>query len=753
MRHLSRRHTYAGPFLIGLVLVFSVGILLIVGSGVGAWAEQPGLARDYELTGSFAPTHPSDSEHIGPSEPALWSSYSDQPGATGQLRSPTFKAPRWLGLRWLGYPSQPGITLHLEHQQTQATRRLMATGDAGDQWQQVVWRLPTAWVGVPVRLVVVDDSPDPYGWVGVSTPQPASWFSLFTYASHPIRFWLRYSLHFSLLILPGAIGLSRWRPLEGLSSSLAGLAIFMVTALGGYGAFWVYWLNHLLGTIICSLIMLATVIYTWRGWRDRSLSQFLRQPEVAIPLGLIYLVGLAYLAVLYVYSHPASLTNVTANSRFMPGGGLPPDNVLPYILADKLYHGIDPRPLLGEWQSSDRPPLQAGIVLMQGPLISLLGSTTWGLSYQMISTIAQCSWLAAVWALGQQLRLRSAQLALVLSFCIFSGFFLVNSVYVWPKLLAATLATGLVIALFQGIQAPPRQQFPGILGGLGAGLGMIAHSGVVFTLLPTLVWMLGRIKRLGLRRVGAALILMTLVILPWIGYQKFYEPPGNRLVKWHLAGAVDLDQRSFSQALIENYQALGWQQAIEYKLDNVRQLVGLNVKILPLASYRTPPVYAAERVNEFFCTAVALGGLNVGWLLMAVAGLRRLGGQNQTSSAVNSRLFAPVILALISLVVWCLMIFGPGTTVIHAGSYATMLLLFVGLGAWVATGPRWLAGLVLVGQVGLFFATWILPPPQPFPDALWPGPNLTMIGIAIAATIGIVGQLYALGGRNQLSRH
>ena len=38
-----------------------------------------------------------------------------------------------------------------------------------------------------------------------------------------------------------------------------------------------------------------------------------------------------------------------------------PTIVLPQIFAEALYQGDDPRGLFGEWHSSDRPPLQAGM--------------------------------------------------------------------------------------------------------------------------------------------------------------------------------------------------------------------------------------------------------------------------------------------------------------------------------------------------------------------------------------------------------
>ena len=38
---------------------------------------------------------------------------------------------------------------------------------------------------------------------------------------------------------------------------------------------------------------------------------------------------------------------------------LPPDNVLPAMLAEKMYLGQPLRPnIFADWQSSDRPPLQ-----------------------------------------------------------------------------------------------------------------------------------------------------------------------------------------------------------------------------------------------------------------------------------------------------------------------------------------------------------------------------------------------------------
>ena len=59
-------------------------------------------------------------------------------------------------------------------------------------------------------------------------------------------------------------------------------------------------------------------------------------------------------------------------------------------------------------------------------------------------------------------------------------------------------------------------------------------------------------------RIGAvsALTFFT-AYLPWLLYQKYYEPPGNRLLKMHLAGAPGVDSRGFIQALLVAYHQNG----------------------------------------------------------------------------------------------------------------------------------------------------------------------------------------------------
>ncbi len=137
-----------------------------------------------------------------------------------------------------------------------------------------------------------------------------------------------------------------------------------------------------------------------------------------------------------LFSNPFDSGADVANLRFFDSAR-PGDNLIPLFFAEKIYAHQPVSPICcGDWLSSDRPPLQAGIFLLQRPL-RLLGSV--GLQYQLVGTVLQCLWICGVWTLLRALEAPAQRIRQVLGFLIFSGFLFYNSVYVWPKLLAATL--------------------------------------------------------------------------------------------------------------------------------------------------------------------------------------------------------------------------------------------------------------------------------------------------------------------------
>jgi hypothetical protein len=95
---------------------------------------------------------------------------------------------------------------------------------------------------------------------------------------------------------------------------------------------------------------------------------------------------------------------------------------------------------------------------------------------------------------------------------------------------------------------------------------MLSHGGSAFAfigLISTFLLLKGRIK---VRNLAALAAASALLYLPWVLYQKYYDPPGDRLLKYHLAGAKDLNNRTFAETLITSYQNIGFRGAMNTTL-------------------------------------------------------------------------------------------------------------------------------------------------------------------------------------------
>ena len=69
------------------------------------------------------------------------------------------------------------------------------------------------------------------------------------------------------------------------------------------------------------------------------------------------------------------------------------------------------------------------------------------------------------------------------------------------------------------------------LAGVCLGLSLMAHPGSTFSL-PIFGALLLRFRQLfALRRAALALLIVIAFYLPWSAYQKWVDPPGNRLLK------------------------------------------------------------------------------------------------------------------------------------------------------------------------------------------------------------------------------
>ena len=329
---------------------------------------------------------------------------------------------------------------------------------------------------------------------------------------------------------------------------------------------------------------------------------------------------------------------------------------------------------------------------------------------------------------------RSSASAVVLAVA-FSGLVVLHATYVWPKLLSAAF-----VFLAAAVLLGPRDRWRAPTAGVSVGLAMMAHGSAVFALplLAALVLVRSRRRNEMLAIAGA----LMMVLAPWSAYQRWIDPPGNRLLKWHLGGVEQIDERSTLRTIRDSYSHLSLADVAHLKRENVSFLYN-HARVFGDAFPITGST-ALVRAREFAHVANSLG---VAWLAVpfALAAMIRSRWRERPATLFGAALVA---LALAAIGLWCVVMFGPATTFVHAGTLALPILLLAALVVWSAAIhpaiPWAVAGLGVVRG----FHVWLLA--RPAADAgldprISKGAILLMVtgGVTLAATAA----LSALGFR------
>jgi hypothetical protein len=162
------------------------------------------------------------------------------------------------------------------------------------------------------------------------------------------------------------------------------------------------------------------------------------------------------------------------------------------------------------------------------------------LNYELLTVGLQCLWICGIWCLLESLEVAAVTRRRALGLLIFSGFLFYNSTYTWPKLLAATYILFVFAIALEAIRAKRRVTYLECsLGGSCLGLAMVAHPGSIFSLVGLAVLIVRFRSLLSIRQAVLGVLVVAAYLAPWKAYQKWVDPPGNRLFKMHMAGEHD----------------------------------------------------------------------------------------------------------------------------------------------------------------------------------------------------------------------
>lgn len=532
--------------------------------------------------------------------------------------------------------------------------------------------------------------------------------------------------------------------LLGVRFGVRDLPVLLGIGLAGSGAaamltFWAYYVAPRAGGPCAYAVLfgsIAAIAWAWRGVSPQR--DLLRR--LALPLGLWALATV--FIVFFGYLHGGTEYPLVAPSfRFaMQPTLFTGDHYIPLFFSDWLFSGSpgSPPDFYG-WLMSDRPPLQIGYVLTQ----RIFGWDSVGAHYMALGVALQQLWIVGMWALLTAARVSRRTRSLAIVAALLSDVAIVNGFFVWPKLLAAAFALAALALLVAPGESPLRRQ-PLTMVLLGAlfGLTFLSHGTGVFALIAVAALALWR----GLpnwRWLGAGAAVALILVLPWVAFQHFEDPPGNRLLKWSLAGVVPIDERGTVETIVDEYRKVGVGCALENKFQNFLTMVGGSAFDRPAREGEPFGDIFTESGDMFSALAEGKFALAVSkareiryWHLLWTLGLLvfalpviafgRLRRHWREGADWRFARFSLIVCG-ITTVAWGLLEFGneAGRAIVITSSLAIPLLAIAGIVAGLrATYPRlvnWFVGINAVTVLILYLPT------------VAPAPNNSISGFAAIA--------------------
>lgn len=621
-----------------------------------------------------------------------WNSWAGSDDHRGTLEIGPFPAPARFGLFAAGYPRIGRNHVLLVNVASGETQPL-ALENLGESWTRVDVVPPDGWRGSPLSIRAVDDAAEWGGWIALSTPFTVpAWLGWWSEPIPRLVAFLLVGITVALWLNAAPLVL---RILGADAGPLRTLLALAAAAFAGYLAFWAMFASPALGRIFVVASDVALLVVAARAGPRRI-------GDTGVVFLLMLATGVAYLATLHLYSASGSLSTL-AQYRF---GNLPTDNQLPQVFAEALWKGASPKALFGDWLSSDRPPLQTGwIFLSAWP--ALMAGVDFDTSAQCAGIWLQLLWIPAVWA---WLRLRGIGIgaaAGIVAAIATSGCLVFNTTFVWPKLASGAFTLGAFTVWFLADAVTFPRTVRAVCGGLLAALAWLAHGGAAFALLALVPFVFVRRPFPGWRAWLLASVCFFAVVGPWLAYQRFYDPPGNRLLKWHLGGAIAIDGRGTWETLQQAYRGESPAAWVQGRRGNIEALLAGRWRELVTLSFHDVTFRRHMATTHTF---FSLGWWNLGFVALPLAWMLRKKPPRPAPRARDGS-GTTLLWVLLTLAGWVVLMFIPGSTIIHQGAYGPLIALFAATAAalWRLHPAAFLVVAAL--QIAEFTAVWLAPTP------------------------------------------
>jgi hypothetical protein len=538
--------------------------------------------------------------------------------------------------------------------------------------------------------------------------------------------------HLALTILPG-VAAALFVASRGERRMPVLLAVLLAGSAGAAMlGFWAYYQSHLLGQTWSYLIVLGSVLASgWLLYDSRIDGAVLRTLPTPLALWALGSAFLAYLGFLHGAIHEPFQVAAT---RF--SGPLPTDNDIPKYFSEWFYahsHSGTPPEFPGGWLASDRPPLQIGYVLDQQPF----HFNDAELNYKVLGVCLQQLWIVGLWSLLAALRVGRVTKGLAVLTLLLSDLALVNGFFVWPKLLPAALLLAAAALMLTPLWNEVKSRLWGAaLIAVLCGLAMMGHGSSVFGIIP--LALLAAFRGLpGWRWIAVAVLAFIVVTGPWSAYQRWGDPPGNRLTKWYLGGDIGPDGKSVTETIVDGYREAGFGGVLHHKGQNLVAIFGGKAMTTNLRStFEARSFEDAVRPLRsifFFNLVPSLGLLLLGPVAMAI-GWRRRGDRPEEWKAATTMLGAFALGALL----WALIMYGGSAAqaVIHQGSYLLPALGLCGCAVGLrAVWPRFACWWLALSM--LLMLVIYVPDFEPAPGSSFSPGNAVLAVLALVA-FGVV---------------